>query len=495
MVQSNPKQSPQSENGNAITTLLNSELESFGVTTEVTEEENCLFITVKTPQSKASKPIIQKIQEALNTVPLDPSQKILISWKIGEHSPAWEQELELTKMSISAKTAPPLWQSIKQKITNVGQTVGNTASNVGEAISKTTSETAKAVTNTASGLGEHFTQATSQTTQSLSNHVSGVGNAVKNTTFQVTKNVSYTANQVGEWLGQATTSVINNPLLERIINRVDLVKAEEALKHLQTQYPNENPRQIAHRLIVEKAIYAGSSGLASSFLPGLAAGLVALDLAAVAALQAEMIFQIGAAYGLDLKDPARKGEVLAIFGLSLGGSQALKAGLGLIRTAPGIGAVIGASTNATMMFALGYAACQFYETKLNSSVSQEELIAVQAESDRYLKDHLSQQTAMDQILVHLVLAGNPGKTWEEILPELEPLNLSPVSLKMMQEQSQSPPSVEDLLEKINEDFGVSLLAQCEKISQFDQMITPEEAVILEKIETKLKPISLNSHSA
>ena len=69
---------------------------------------------------------------------------------------------------------------------------------------------------------------------------------------------------------------------------------------------------------------------------------------------------------------------------------------------------------------------------------------MQEESDRYLKDNLSQQSAMDQILVHLVLAGHPGKTWEEILPELELLNLSPVSLKIMQDQSQSPPSVEDL---------------------------------------------------
>lgn len=489
MVQSNPKQSSLPENANAIATLLNSELESFGVTTELISDENQLLIIVRTPHPQASKPIIHRLQETLKNIPLDTSQKLIIQWKIGENPPAWQQEFDLTDWSSLPEKDSSFWESMTQTMTNMGHTLGDTASNVGEVISKTASETTKAALE----LGENLTEATTQAGQNISNTVSGVGNAVKNISFQAAQGASYTANQVGQWLGKATTLVINNPLLERIINRVDLLKAEEALKRLKTQYPDETPRQIAHRLMVEKAIYAGSSGLASSFLPGVAAGLIALDLAAVAALQAEMIFQIGGAYGLDLKDPARKGEVLAIFGLSLGGSQAVKAGLGLIRTTPGLGAVIGASTNATMMFALGYAACQFYEAKLKSNINKKELKTVQAESDRYLKNNLSQQVAMDQILVHLALAGHPGKTWEEILPELEPLNLSPVSLKMMQDQSQSPLAIEDLLEQIHEDFAVSLLAQCQKISQFDQMVTPQEAQILEKIETKLKPIALSSH--
>lgn len=36
---------------------------------------------------------------------------------------------------------------------------------------------------------------------------------------------------------------------------------------------------------------------------------------------------------------------------------------------------------------------------------------------------------MNQILVHLVLVGNPGKTWAEIVPQLQALNLSPASLE------------------------------------------------------------------
>lgn len=73
-----------------------------------------------------------------------------------------------------------------------------------------------------------------------------------------------------------------------------------------------------------------------------------------------MVYQIAYAYGLNLQEPARKGEVLAIFGLALGSGCAIKAGLGFLRNVPVAGAVIGASTNAATLYALGYAACRFY---------------------------------------------------------------------------------------------------------------------------------------
>ncbi|MBD2308986.1 hypothetical protein H6G17_26330 [Chroococcidiopsis sp. FACHB-1243] len=47
---------------------------------------------------------------------------------------------------------------------------------------------------------------------------------------------------------------------------------------------------------------------------------------------------------MDLHDRARKGEVLAISGLALGGSNAVKAGLGFLRNVPLAGTLIGAST-------------------------------------------------------------------------------------------------------------------------------------------------------
>ncbi len=44
---------------------------------------------------------------------------------------------------------------------------------------------------------------------------------------------------------------------------------------------------------------------------------------------------------------------------------AAKAGLSFLQNVPVAGAVIGASTNAAMIYALGYGACRFYETKIN----------------------------------------------------------------------------------------------------------------------------------
>lgn len=204
-----------------------------------------------------------------------------------------------------------------------------------------------------------------------------------------------------------------------------------------------------------------------------------------------MIYQIACVYGLDLKDHARKGEVIAIFGLSLGGGQALKAGLGFLRNIPVAGAVIGASTNAVTLYALGYAACRFYEAKINPLTSQATLAAAQAESEKYLEVAIAQEVVMDRILVHVVLAGNPGKTWEEILPELQTLNLSPASLEVIAANIKSPPSLDTLLSQFNRDFALPLLAQCEKIAQLDGITTPEEAKVIETITRKFG-ININS---
>ena len=79
-----------------------------------------------------------------------------------------------------------------------------------------------------------------------------------------------------------------------------------------------------------------------------------------------MVYEIAAAYGLDLDEPARRGEVLAIFGLSLG-ADVLKTGLTVVEIIPGIGAVVGASTNAAMLYVLGQTACRFYEQKTDQT--------------------------------------------------------------------------------------------------------------------------------
>lgn len=306
----------------------------------------------------------------------------------------------------------------------------------------------------------------------------------------------FAAFQVLEVLGHLLSLVDDSPLLQQltkalpidwllnIINQVDIIKAETHVRRLQEKYPREQPSEIAHRLMQEKAFYVGGSGLASSLVPGFAAAMFAVDLAATTAIQAEMVYQIACAYGLDLKEPARKGEVIAIFGLTFSGGYALKAGFGFLRNVPIAGAVVGASTNAAMLYALGHAACHFYEAKINSLTSQKMLAASQVESDKYLETAIAQEAIMDQILVHIVVAGHPGKTREQILSELQTLNLNPTSLEVIAANIKSPPPLEALLNQINRDFAVPLLVQCHKIAQLDGVTTPEEAKVINTISKK-----------
>src|SRR5579883_1493925 len=230
---------------------------------------------------------------------------------------------ELAKASVEDKVS--FWESWKQR----GQDAAKKAVELGQAATRQTQK-----------LIEQGTQKTGVFANYLSNN----------------------------WLLRKLSGVLNLGWLTGAADNVNLDKAEAAVQKLQKQYPQESPSQISHRIMLEKAAKAGGIGFATSILPGVATALLAIDLAATTKLQSEMIYQIASAYGLDLKDPSRKGEVLAIFGLALGGGRLLKAaGLGLLRNIPFAGELIGASANATMIYSLGYAACRFYEAKLNSS--------------------------------------------------------------------------------------------------------------------------------
>ena len=351
------------------------------------------------------------------------------------------------------------------------ETFAKTVGEVTEAITHTAAQTGKALVETAAEVGS---AAGKQTHHLISQATQGAGQAVTH---------------VGDnWLVRRVSGVLNLNWLVGASDRVDLEKATQAVRKLQQEHPFESPSQIAHRIMVEKATYAGGIGLASSILPGVALALLAVDLAATTQLQSEMVYQIAVAYGLDLKDPARKGEVLAIFGLALGGGRLMKAaGLGLLRNVPFAGAMIGASSNAAMLYSLGYAACRFYEAKLDSptSVTTDATLAeLKQQSENYLETAIAQEAVMDQILVHMLLASHPEKSWSEIMPELQALNLSPTSLKAIANNIKSPQPLDTLLNQLNRDFAVPLLAQCYRIAQLDGKTSAVEARVMEAIATK-----------
>jgi len=140
-----------------------------------------------------------------------------------------------------------------------------------------------------------------------------------------------------------------------------------------------------------------------------------------------MVYQIAVAYGLD-KDPARKGEVLAIFGLALGGGRLIKAALRLAKCAIA-GAMIGASSNAAMLYSLGYAACRFYEAKLDSHFGDNgcDTSSFKA-TERKLSGNSDRSRSGDGSDFGSHAPGRSSReSWSEIMPELQALNLSPTS--------------------------------------------------------------------
>ncbi|MEM7715350.1 MAG: hypothetical protein AAF349_17540 [Cyanobacteria bacterium P01_A01_bin.68] len=386
-----------------------------------------------------------------------------------------EKQIAVTKQEDS-KTSP--LESLVKTVGQVGGTITDTALGLGVAVGGSALEAGSTVVSTVASVGEVAAKQTHKIIE------------------QATETAGHVVSHLSDnWLIHRLAGVVNLNWLVGASDSVDLVKAEAAVKHFKQKHPQDSPTQLAHRIMMDKAVKAGGIGLTTSVVPGAAAALLAVDLAATTELQSEMVYQIASIYGLDLQDPARKGEVLAIFGLGLGGGRLLKtAGLRLLRNIPFAGAVIGASANATMIFSLGYAACRFYETKLDASksLSSEETIAkLQEQSENYLGKAIAQEAVMDRILVHMILASHPEQNWSEIQPQLEELNLSSTSLEAIEQNIKSPQPLDTLLNQLNRDFAAPLLAQCYRIAKLDKRTTTIEEKIINAIKDKFD-IDINS---
>ncbi len=381
-------------------------------------------------------------------------------------------------------------------IVNTVSSIGNVAANAGDAIVNTASVVGNvaatagdAIVNTASAVGNAAASAGS----AIANTASAVGNAAAS--------AGSTAMQVPNFLGSALDLISQSPILKKLtekfkidwlvraIDTVDVVTAEAQVRELQRQYPHEKPQEIAHRLMVEKALLAAGSGLVSSLVPGAALALAGMDLAAMTALSAELVYQIAAAYGMDLRSSDRKKEVVAIFGLSLGSNLAIEAGVTLVSNIPLAGAVINASASAAMIYSLGYGACRFYEAHLDSSEIETKLEdlreVLQAESEQYLERAIAQETLMDWILVYVVYTTQQFTKWDEFLAQLQAANLNSTCLaeiESVKNQSKLPPKLDVLLEQLELDFAEPLLKRCTETIEADGEINEREGKILLKIQ-------------
>lgn len=184
---------------------------------------------------------------------------------------------------------------------------------------------------------------------------------------------------------------------------VDLDAAKTAVERLQNRYQGKEPHQIARILILHKCCQAAGVELVKGIpaVNELLNGLVGVDLPIVTILSAEMIYQISAIYGLDIQAPERKLEVLAAFGVALLGERAIEVGLDWLKYGLMPGQLISASTKALMIYALGNAACLFYEAKVNQNITPLNLPAafnvLRQKSQQYLENNTSEASIVKTI--------------------------------------------------------------------------------------------------
>jgi uncharacterized protein (DUF697 family) len=289
--------------------------------------------------------------------------------------------------------------------------------------------------------------------------------------------------------GQTMDAIASNPILKSADNiigldwimtflgKVDKSKVETTVSQIRAKYPHETAEQIAHRLIVEKAFAGGRIGLLANIIPPIAALFLGIELIATTRLQTEMVYEIAAAYDLDLEDPARRGEVLAIFGLSLG-ADALKTGLSIVEIIPGIGAVVGASSNAAILYVLGQTACRFYAAK----TAPTDITSMQQATDKDWQTALDQTKIMDSILAYMIKVSYPNQEWTEIMPkirEISPSSTETIATKILETQNLTA-----LLEQLLPEFASITLQRCYDIAKSTGEITVAEQEVLSEIAIK-----------
>ncbi|TAE80112.1 MAG: hypothetical protein EAZ83_19330 [Oscillatoriales cyanobacterium] len=405
-------------------------------------------------------------------------------------------------VSASASAVGNAAGSAGSAIVNTASAVGNAAGSAGSAI---VVNTASAVGNAAGSAGSAIANTIANTASAVGNAAGSAGSAIVVNTASAVGNAAASAGsaalQVPKFLGSSIGLISQTPILKKLtqkfkidwlanaIDAVDVVNAEAQVRELQRQYPREKPKEIAHHLMVEKALLAAGTGLASSLVPGVALALAGMDLAAMTALSAELVYQIAAAYGMDLRSSDRKKEVVAIFGLSLGSNLAIEAGVTLISNIPLAGAAINASASAAMIYAMGYGACRFYEAHLDSLEIETQLEdlreVLQAESEQYLEKAIAQETVMDWILVYVVYASQKFTRWDDFLPELQAANLNPKTLaeiEAVKNKSKLLPKLDILLEQLELDFAEPLLKRSTEIVESDGEINQQEGKILLAIQ-------------
>lgn len=176
-------------------------------------------------------------------------------------------------------------------------------------------------------------------------------------------------------VGQVVAPVANHPLVQGLtlvpglqwllaaLGQVNVDQVRQGVDDLRRSQPQADRRALARQVMADTTLKAAGVGLVTNLAPPLAILLSFVEVGAVAALQATMIYRIATIYGYSPEDSERRGEVFTIWLLSASASGLVKSGLGLVEALPWLGTAVGVATDATLIYSVGYWACRYYETK------------------------------------------------------------------------------------------------------------------------------------
>jgi uncharacterized protein (DUF697 family) len=174
---------------------------------------------------------------------------------------------------------------------------------------------------------------------------------------------------------------------------LDLDTAAASARRLKERNFGKPEQDIARILIVHKSLQTAGVDVvrAIPYAEDILSGLLRIDLPAIAKMSAEMVYQIAAIYGFSLYAPEREAEVLTAFGIALIGEKAIDDGIKWLKYGITASVAISASVKALMIYAIGNAACIFYEYK------NRELSELRARSQAYLEGKNSKEAVIELI--------------------------------------------------------------------------------------------------
>lgn len=202
-------------------------------------------------------------------------------------------------------------------------------------------------------------------------------------------------------------------LLRDCIKSIHLNKAESHVTKLQQKYKDKTPPEIVRILIIQKSFWVARVNLdtnakgkkairiAESLLPGMAK----TELKTIVKFLAETVYQIGIIYGQPLRYSEWRFEVLTVFGAAFLGEKAIKVGIDWLKEGLDFNKVISDEAKSLMFFALGNAACLFYEAKSNQNIDpfkrQNHFNRLAKKSQYYLSRYSSRRAVIKLIATEI----------------------------------------------------------------------------------------------